>query len=451
MWTVIHNRHLNKYFGRYYQLAPYINELCLSQRGDYVFLPRYFVNNFPSPYLIQHQDKQWIPKNDLPLEWNMEYTLRDDQLPVHEQAVRLINSDFNGGIIKARPGFGKTVVSVAISCTTKRKTLIILDNSKLVEQWTEAIMRFALFNGDVIKKEDIGIIQGDTFSTEENTPFTIAMLQTLVSKVKRDLNKYYVKMREQGFDLVYYDECHKTSCGPKFTTSSLLLNTKNSIGLSATPFADNLHKILLENSIGSVFANQSTYDLKPTINFISYDSGLTQKYSKMVRFSNDLLRQRAKYNTILHKSESYKMIILELVKGLLTDGHRVIIIVFTVKLVEEISKWLTDIGIENRQFYSKKTKIDKENDKVVVATYSFAGAGFDYKALSAAIIGTPLSGQKSLIQVIGRVLRDFKGKQNPVVYDLIDTGFGGMFTRDINKKTKILSSEFNCDFNTLQW
>lgn len=450
MWTLIHNDNIQKYFQHYCQLTPYIDQLCLHKSGEYVFLPRYFVNNFPSKYLLQHHDLEWKAVNDLDLEWNMEYSLRSEQLSVHERITRLINSDFNGGIIKARPGFGKTVVSIAIACAVRRKTLIILDNSKLVEQWIDAIKRFALFNGKQVTDDHIGLIQGNTFTTSKDTPFTIAMLQTLVSKVKRNLNEYYLKMKSQGFDLIYYDECHKTSCGPKFTTSSLLLNTKNCIGLSATPFADNLHKILLDNCIGVTIADESNYDLKPTINYVLYDSGLTSKYLKFVKYAPDMLRQRAKYNTIINNSLTYKTVMLDLVSGLLKDGHRIIIIVFTVKLVEEISSWLTTIGIKNRQFYSKQTEIDKEHDKVIVATYSFAGAGFDYKALSAAIIGTPLSGKKSLIQVIGRILRESEGKEKAIVYDLIDTGFGGMFVKDVSKKTKILSSEFDCKFNTIQ-
>lgn len=449
MWTMIKNSNLERYFQQHYQLTPFYNDLSLYANSEYTFFPRYFINNFPSQMLILHRDRQWIPVSNLPLELSSNFSLRADQEPVHERLVRLINSDFNGGIIKARPGFGKTVVSVAISCATRRKTLIILDNTKLVEQWIEAIKEFALYNGQKLTDDDIGIIQGDNFTTTRDTPFSIAMVQTLVSKVKRNMREYYTKMRDQGFDLIYFDECHKTTCGPKFATASLLLNTKNSIGLSATPFADNISKVLMENSIGKIVAEESTYDLKPTINYVLYDSGLSQKYTKFVRQAQDMLRQRSRYISILSKSEKYKQLMIDLVRGLLTDGHTIIIIVFTVELVKKISEWLGQVGIESRQFYSKQTELDKENDRVVVATYGYAGAGFDYKALSAAIIGTPLTGRKSLIQVIGRILRQLDGKENPVVYDFIDTGFGGTFTKDLGRKTKLLDSEFDCKFNNV--
>ncbi len=449
MWTMIKNSNLEKYFHQYYQLTPFYNDLSLYNNKDYTFFPRYFFNNFPSTMLVLHKDKQWVPVNNLPLQWNPKYNLKLDQKPVHERLVRLINSDFNGGIIKARPGFGKTVVSVAISCATRRKTLIILDNTKLVEQWSDAIKEFAIYNGQKITDDDIGIIQGDNFTTQRETAFSIAMVQTLVSKVKRNMKEYYTRMRDQGFDLVYFDECHKTTCGPKFATASLLLNTKNSIGLSATPFADNISKVLMENSIGKVVAEESTYDLKPTINYILYDSGLTQKYMNYVKQAQDMLRQRSRYVSILSKSEKYRQLMIDLVRGLLKDGHTIIIIVFTVELVKNISEWLKQSGIENRQFYSKQTELDKTRDKVVVATYGYAGAGFDYKKLSAAIIGTPLTGKKSLIQVIGRILRELEGKENPVVYDFNDTGFGGLFTKDLGRKTSILDSEFDCKFNNV--
>jgi superfamily II DNA or RNA helicase len=264
------------------------------------------------------------------------------------------------------------------------------------------------------------------------------------------MGDFYTRIRDCGFDLVFFDECHKTTCGPKYATASLFLNTWNVYGLSATPFADNLHKIMMHCTIGNIVAVDDQYELVPKINFVQFDSGLHQQFCKFVYQAGDMLRQRSRYISKLTKSAKYKQIMVDLVRGMLTDGHRIIIIVFTVDLVKSISQWLDEVGIENRQFYSKKIEIDKENDKVVVATYGYAGAGFDMKQLSGAILGTPLSGKKSLIQVIGRILRSFHGKVDPVVYDLIEEQFGGMFMKDLPRKIGILKNEFNCEFNHIK-
>ena len=85
----------------------------------------------------------------------------------------------------------------------------------------------------------------------ENPEQKIEELNDIVkSYIEKDIKSFYLKMRDLGIDLVLADECHKSTVGPKYATSALLLNTKNIIGLSATPFVESLHKLMLENTIG---------------------------------------------------------------------------------------------------------------------------------------------------------------------------------------------------------
>jgi len=443
MWTIIDNKNIDTFLDNN-NLSEFKDEIILhsSKTGGYSFFPRYFIIKYPSNELMVINDKEFKPKTHN-INWRDDKPLRTNQTMICSQTLTTINnSSFNSvGIIKARPGAGKTVMSINIACVSKKKTLIILDNTNLVEQWKSTILTFT-----TATENDIGIIQGSKF---EDKPFTIAMLQTLISKVKRDLDNFYKKIRDAGFDLVFFDECHKTTCGPKYAQASLFINTKNIIGLSATPFADNLHKILMEGTIGRIIAVDQEYDLIPEINFVKYDSGLSGRYLKYIIQTSDMLKQRSRFISKLTESIKYKEIILMLVKQMISEGHRVIIIVFTVELVKSIYNWLQIIGIESRMFYSEKTDIDKENDRVIVATYGFAGAGFDMKQLSGVILGTPLSGKKSLIQVIGRILRRYEGKVNPIVYDLIDNKFNGMFIREIPRKRGILENEFKCKFKEI--
>jgi len=445
MWTIINNIDIPK-FITHYNLNEFTSDIILynNQEKGYSFLPRYFIINFPSNLLINVYDKKFIPKLEN-IEWNPSQKLKPAQLEICNTVNNHIkNGTYNSvGIIKARPGAGKTVMAINLSCITKKKTLIILDNNNLVEQWKSTILNFTN-----VKEKDIGIIQGPKFDTD-NKPFTIAMLQTLISKVKRDIIPFYEKMRNSGFDLVFFDECHKTTCGPKYAQASLFINTKNIIGLSATPFATDIHKILMEGTIGKTIAVDNKYELVPLVYFVKYDSGLSSRYSKLITYESDMLKQRSKFISKLPESIKYRSLIEMLTKQMLSEGHKIIIIVFTVELVKSIFNWLQLVGIESRMFYSKETEIDKENDRIIIATYGFAGAGFDMKQLSGIILATPLSGKKSLIQTIGRVLRTYEGKIPPVVYDLIDTKFGGIFLRDIPKKRSILEAEFKCKFKEI--
>ncbi len=445
MWTLINNDDIPNYIDKY-NLSEFQNEIILHINTDkhFSFLPRYFMVNFPSPLLMQFIDKKFIPQT-IDVNWKSDKELKPNQVTICNKIISHIkNSDYKSvGIIKARPGSGKTVMAVNLTCVTKKKTLIILDNSNLVEQWKNAILNFTTATED-----DIGIIRASKFEVE-NKPFTIAMLQTLISKVKRDIIPFYEKMRAAGFDLVFFDECHKTTAGPKYAQASLFINTKNIIGLSATPFATDLHKVIMEGTIGKIIAVDDVYELIPIVNFIKYDSGLSDRYLKYVLQASDMLKQRSRFVSKLVESLNYRNLIIMLVKQMLSEGHKIIIIAFTVELVRAIFDWLQILGIESRMFYSKETEIDRENDRIIIATYGFAGAGFDMKQLSGIILATPLSGKKSLIQTIGRILRTYEGKVPPVVYDLNATKFGGLFTKDIPRKRSILETEFKCEFKEI--
>jgi len=441
MWTLLPTENAERYFSQYKQLSYFANELILHKGQGFLFLPRYFAYNYPSPLLTFKTDSSWNPKT-VNMEVKDGFELRTNQFNICNIAENIIRSpEIAGGIIKARPGAGKTVMAVYAAAITKRKTLIILDNTNLMKQWKEAIDMFTTVNID-----DIGQIGGGKFNCEKDTQFTIALVQTFMSKAKNNLKEFYQKIKEHGFDLVFFDECHQTTCGPKYATASLFLNTPNIFGLSATPFADNLHAILMENALGKIVAQEDAYELVPQINFVKYDSGLDKKYGKMLSYSNDLIRKRSMYVSKLDQSQQYSDLILKLVQELQKDNHKIIIIVFTVALVKHIHALLKQNGIESRQFYSQKREIDKQHDEIIVATYKYAGAGFDMSSLSAAIIATPLSGKKSLIQVIGRIVRSHPDKPPPVVYDLIEMGFNGLFSKDLDRKKSILYNEFNCNF-----
>jgi superfamily II DNA or RNA helicase len=75
----------------------------------------------------------------------------------------------------------------------------------------------------------------------------------------------------------------------------------------------------------------------------------------------------------------------------------------------------------------------------------FASAGFDYPQLSALILAAPLKGRTTLIQSIGRVVRSYPDKNNPIVIDLIDTDFPSLFESNINIKINVIKKEFDIE------
>ena len=208
---------------------------------------------------------------------------------------------------------------------------------------------------------------------------------------------------------------------------------------------------LMTNTVGPIVSDTKNYDLKPKITLLKFNSGLDQKTVKSMLYVKDLIKIRAKYNNAILKSPIYFEIIHSLNSYLLNKGHRVLNIVFTKNQVVSISDYLTERSIENIKFYGEQRDLDTTKDKNLVATYKFAGEGFNYQALSSCIIATPLTGRKSLIQVIGRVLRTYKNKLQPEIFILIDTAVNDVFTRDIPKVKNILIDEFEIHPLVQEW
>ncbi|MBC8427602.1 MAG: hypothetical protein H8D97_01790 [Proteobacteria bacterium] len=298
-------------------------------------------------------------------------------------------------------------------------------------------------------EDDVGIFQGTT--VELDKPVVITMVQTLLAKQKSGMKEWYDKIKNAGFNLVYYDECHASSSGPKYALSSLFLNTRNIIGWSATPYAHGINNILLSNCIGKIIYSAKEYETTPEVNFIEYDSGLGHKHNYRISKSKDYVKMIAFYNSIIYKSQAYLDKIYEIAFNLEKKGHATLIIASTLKQVDAIVENLNSNGLNAIPFHASERKLNKEKDRLLVGTAKFISKGFDMDELSALIYATPLKGKISLIQTIGRILRRKEGKLKPCVYDLIDTGFGNQFTGTILTKKTILKNEFGKDLkvNTL--
>ena len=458
MWSVIPVDKYDDFIHQYSELEPFASNLILhhSKRHNLYILPRLFYKNYPHPFL-----KVWSSKDTTlrplydpskPIEFKLKLKQSQHEIVQRLDHIYNINGHING-IIHARPGTGKTILSIYLAIKYNKRPLFVVDNTKLKNQWIKEI----LFCTNATE-DQIGIIQGSKLEINTSKPFTIAMVQTLMSKAKSDPLGYFKKFCKGGYDFVVYDECHKTTAGEQYSKASLFLNTENVLGLSATPFPSSLQEILLYNTIGPVIVRHGKYDLVPKVVFVKYKSGLKQYIDKKayktlcyMLYSNRTFGV-SKYNSHIIESPIYLKLIYQLVKILLQNKHRIIIIVSTIKQVDAISNTLTNYGIENVKFYSKQQKIDQENDKVLVATYKFASHGFDYDALSSAILALPLFGKTSLIQCIGRILRSSdKPKPSPIVFDLVDLDFRELSSPSILKiKENILRKEFkDCKFERL--
>ena len=82
--------------------------------------------------------------------------------------------DSGGGLLDVDPGKGKTVMALYIISKLKKKTLVIVHKSFLLNQWIERINQF-------LPSARVGKIQGQIIDIE-NKDIVIGMLQSLSQK-----------------------------------------------------------------------------------------------------------------------------------------------------------------------------------------------------------------------------------------------------------------------------
>lgn len=431
MWSVLKKEDEDSYFNSY----PYLNEkrdvYKLYESEEKIILPRFFKDNYPSP-LINEVNPPYKPES---ISFACNIVPRQMQIDVVERIKEIINEKgCINGIVKARPGSGKTILSIYIASLIGLKTLIIVDSTSLMEQWIKAIASVT-----DLEPTDIGLIKQSRFPCSTDK-IIVATVQSLLSQYKRAPQDLYIKLKSLGIGLAFLDECHRSSASEQYSKISTILPMNNIIGLSATPFLHNEQAVLMENVIGPIIYNSNDYEFKPDVGIIYYKSKLT-KYRGALGRIQDFIARRAFYSKIICKSKEFLGLFPKFIKDDLKNGHKTIVICQTEAQIKSISEELKKHNITHRLYYGKAREYDT-SDNVLLVTNSFAGTGFDFKELSSLIYAIPLCGKVSLIQTAGRILRSCEGKKQPIIRYLVDLSFPTQSFKELNMMRKVFTDEF---------
>jgi len=310
--------------------------------------------------------------------------------------------DSGGGLLDVEPGKGKTVMALNIISKLKRKTLVIVHKTFLMNQWVERIQTF-------LPSATIGKIQGDIIDIE-GKDIVLGMLQSLS-------NKTYDSAIWDQFGLCIFDECHHLSA-EVFSNVMINIVCNYNLGLSGTmKRKDGLSKVF-EYFIGPIVHKEktdvTTEVLIKTINvdFNDFDKVKTDfrgnpMYSTMINVldckeRNEFIINMVKYE--LNINNEQQIMILSNTKSLINN------------LYEGIKQFEESIGYYLGGMKEDKLK-ESETKKVILATYAMASEGLDIKTLTTLIMATPKS---DVCQSVGRILRSKHENQTPLVIDIID-------------------------------
>ncbi|MDW2055127.1 DEAD/DEAH box helicase family protein [Vibrio sp. 506] len=329
------------------------------------------------------------------------------------------------GVLHAPTAFGKTVTAIGLIQIRGVNTLVLVHNKQLVDQWQERLKAFT-------QGIDIGVYTG-----AKKKPTGQVDVATYQSLINRSDNSVHALVKEYGQIIV--DECHHLSA-PQYEQVLSEAHAKYVVGISATLERRDGHQPIIFMQAGRV---------RHSI-----------KLDRNNQFAQVLDRRELTLEVPLHLSsnepkphisEIYRWLMLHpvrnaaIVEGIqneVANGRVPIVLTERREHANIIAGLLNDAGIthqilvgsmKKKQQAEAMSKLD--STQVIVATGRFVGEGFDLPRLDTLILALPVSWKGSLIQYVGRIQRDYKGKEEVKVIDYVDAKIP-MLLRMFNKREK---------------
>ena len=343
-------------------------------------------------------------------------------------AEKLLN--YSDGVLSAATAFGKTVVCSYLIAQRKVNTLILLQSKDLLNQWVDELNKFLDIKEDPPeyetktgrkKKRDcvIGILQGN-----KNTLtgiVDVAMVGSMYSKGK--FNDFI-----NCYGMVIMDECHHAASN---TSMAILqkINAKYVYGVSATPKrADSMDKIIYM-LLGPLRHRYTALERAQEQGIGHY---FVPRYTRVVDTVDSKDDINKAYSLISTNKVRNEMIVSDVKKCIAQNKTPVILTRFKehARLLYNALKNEADHVFllygdnsdkENTDIRTRLKQVLRTESLILVATGQKIGEGFDFPRLDVLMLAAPVSFEGRLEQYIGRLNRDYEGKEAVYVYDYIDS------------------------------
>ena len=367
------------------------------ESGSKIYIPRYYgIDNYG-------ECSKNVIKKGLEIDLNFNGSLFPYQENIIQKYINFVGES-GGGLLDVEPGKGKTVMALNIISKIKRKTLVVVHKTFLLNQWKERIEQF-------LPNAKVGQIQGKICDIE-NKDIVIGMLQTLCTKTFPD------EIVEQ-FGLTVYDECHHLSA-EVFSNVMLRIVTNYNLGLSGTMTRkDGLTKVF-KYFIGPVIHKEkSDNKIEVLVKTILFEDPENDEFNELeTDFKGNTMY--SKMITKLCSNENRTHMIVNIIDYELKRNYdqQIMILAHNKNLIKQlyelIEKIEPSVGYYVGGMKEEELKIS-ETKKVIIATYAMASEGLDIKTLTTLLMATPKS---DVCQSVGRILRS--KHEEPLVIDIID-------------------------------
>lgn len=350
-------------------------------------------------------------------------TLREEQQIAIEYLLR-----YDNGILCAPTGFGKTVIGCKLIAERKVNTLILVNKIQLLNQWKDRIKEFL----------DIKEV-GEISSKKKNITNVIDVVS-----IKSLWNNGDVLDITKNYGMIIIDECHHTAA----YTFEQAINTGNAkyvYGISATPERENGHTPIIKMQCGEIRYKVDSLKFNKQLNI---PMKVIAKKSHL-NFTNKNIDnyELNEINDLIAKDVIRSENIIKDIKREYSNGKNILVLTERLELMnyiyDKLSKYTNNIfkyygGIGKKVLkgYMELNNQIKENgdNKIIVATGSYIGEGFDDSKLDVLFLTMPISGQTRVTQYAGRLHRQDSNKKEILIYDYIDDNFSK--TRNMFLKRK---------------
>jgi superfamily II DNA or RNA helicase len=317
------------------------------------------------------------------------------------------------GVLCAPTAFGKTVVAANLIAERGVNTLVLVHRQQLLEQWR---VRLAVFLDLPVKA--IGHVAG---GKDARTGFIdVALLQSLQRKGE-------VKDCVAEYGHVVVDECHHLTAF-SFEQVMRQVKAKYIVGLTATPVRKDGHHPIIFMQCGPIRFNMTAREATERSPFrhlvLPRHTGFRMPPEIM-----DLTIHDA-YAALVTNEDRNRQIVADIIQ-VVREGRMPLVLTNRKDHLERLASGLSEIqhvlilkggmGKKQRQAAAEKlASIPDGVPRVLLATGSYIGEGFDDSQLDTLFLTMPISWHGTLQQYVGRLHRIHHGKKVVRVYDYVD-------------------------------
>jgi superfamily II DNA or RNA helicase len=309
-------------------------------------------------------------------------------------------------------GVGKTVVATALIARRARSTLIIVNRRALLDQWSAQL---ALFLG--IAEADIGQI-----GASKNPPTGRIDLATMQTLARGELGPGSL----DGSGLVIVDVCHHVAAS-SFERVLSRVPARFVLGLTATPKRRDGHHPIMHMQLGPIRFEGSAKQL-------STQRAFDHRYFvRRTEFSSPTPREAlAEIQTELSEDQRRNSFILDDSVAALREGRSPLVLCqrreHVALLADRLQRYARNLFVlvggmsvrQRRSTFEALRALGKDDQRLIIATGSYAGEGFDDPRLDTLMLAAPIAWKGTLAQYAGRLHRLHPDKRDVWIFDYVD-------------------------------